>query len=253
MAVGKILHHGAAAGRRLIDLLLPPRCLGCGATVLDPATICAECWTGLTFITEPHCACCGLPFSFADEIGQGSVCAGCFSAKPHFDRARSVLVYDDGSRPLILAFKRADRTDAAPMFGRWLARAGAELLKDADIIAPVPLHRWRLFHRRYNQAALLAQSAGRIAGVTFIPDLLVRTRATPSQGGLGRLGRKRNIAGAFKIHKRYHGLAEGKRVVLVDDVFTTGATLEECAKVLRREEPAGIDVVTLARIVLADS
>jgi ComF family protein len=250
--IGRALQESAAATRRFVDLLLPPRCLGCGATVLDPASLCASCWTGLTFITAPHCACCGLPFSFADEIGQGSMCAACFSAPPRFDRARSALVYDDASRPLILAFKRADRTDAAPMFGRWLARAGEDLLDKADVIAPVPLHRWRLFHRRYNQAALLAQVAGKATGVRCVPDLLVRSRATPSQGTLGKLGRRRNVAGAFAIHPRHRGLIEGKRVVLVDDVYTTGATLEECAKVLRRAEPAAIEALTLARVVLTD-
>lgn len=233
-----------AAGAAL-DALLPPRCLSCGRAVDRQGGLCGACWSALTFIAPPACACCGLPFEYAVE-GE-NLCGACMAAPPPFARARAVLVYDDASRPLILGFKHGDRTHAAPPFGGWLARAGAELLADADLLAPVPLHRWRLFMRRYNQAALLARETGRAAGVVAVPDLLVRRRRTRSQGGLDRQGRHRNVAGAFAL--RRPGAVEGKRVVLVDDVLTTGATLGECARVLLRAGARRVDVLTLARVV----
>jgi ComF family protein len=166
-----------------------------------------------------------------------------------FDRARAAFAYDDASRRLILPFKHADRTQATPWFGRWLARAAGELAADADIVAPVPLHRWRLFRRRYNQAALIALALAREAARPAIPDLLLRRRATRSQGRLSRAGRARNVAGAFAVNERHSARVTGRRVLLVDDVMTTGATVEACADVLKRAGAAAVDVATLARVV----
>ncbi len=235
----------AAASTALLDALLPPRCLCCGAGVDRQGGLCPGCWTGLSFIAPPFCACCGLPFEY--EAQAGSLCGACLAEPPAFGRARAVLVYDDGSRPLVLSFKHGDRLHAAGAYGGWLARAGKELLADADLVAPVPLHWGRLFRRRYNQAALLAQALSRQAGVPTMPDLLVRRRATPTQGGLDRLGRHRNVKGAFAL--RAGQTVAGRRVVLVDDVLTTGATLAECARVLIRAGAARVDVLTLARVV----
>lgn len=229
----------------LLDALLPPRCLACGTAVDRQGGLCAACWTRLTFIAPPHCACCGLPFDFA--VPEETLCGACLAKPPPFDRARAVLVYDDGSRPLVLGFKHGDRIHAAGAYGTWLARAGAEILRDADLIVPVPLHRWRLFRRRYNQAALLSNALSKRSGVATVPDLLLRRRATRIQGGLGRLGRARNVKGAFALRRGAE--VAGKRVVLVDDVLTTGATLAECAAVLRRAGAARVDVLTLARVV----
>jgi predicted amidophosphoribosyltransferase len=150
--------RGVAAAA--LDALLPPRCLGCGGPVDRQGGLCPDCWGRLSFITAPHCACCGLPFDF--QVEGESLCGACLAEPPPYARARAVLVYDDGSRPLLLGFKHGDRTHAARAFGLWLARAGAELLAEADLLVPVPLHRWRLFRRRYNQAALLAQAVGRL-------------------------------------------------------------------------------------------
>jgi len=231
-----------------IDLVLPPRCVGCGARVDMPGLVCAKCWSGLTFIAPPFCASCGAPFDFAIE---GALrCAACLAAPPPYDRARAALVYDEASRGLVLSFKHGDRLQAAAAFGAWTARAGAELLAGADLVAPVPLHRWRLLQRRYNQAALIAHHAGKLSGVPHIPDLLERRRATPSQGSMGPSARARNVAGAFRLKPRHAERVRGASIVLVDDVLTTGATAGACVRVLRRAGAARIDVLTLARVVL---
>jgi len=231
-----------------LNLTLPPRCIGCGARVDTAGLACAKCWSDLTFIAPPLCACCGAPFDFAIEGAHR--CPSCYAAPPAYDRARAALIYDDGSRGLILGFKHGDRLHAAPAFGAWVARAGAELLEDADIVTPVPLHRLRLLRRRYNQAALIAAAAGEKAGVMHLPDLLERHRATPSQSTLGPVARARNVAGAFRLNPSHADRVKGSRIVLVDDVLTTGATVSACARVLRRGGAARIDVLTLARVVL---
>lgn len=236
-------------GRGLLDLVLPPRCLGCGGLVADPGTLCAACWQGLAFLGPPHCDCCGLPF--AHEPGGAGRCGACLADPPAFDRARAVLRYDDASKGLVLAFKHADRTDAAPAFARWMARAGQALLAECDLIAAVPLHWRRLFRRRYNQAALLALALGRLGGKPVAPDLLRRRRDTPPQGHLSRGARQRNVAGAFALSPAWQGRLAGKRVLLVDDVMTTGATLDAAAQVLTRAGAAGVDALTLARVVMA--
>jgi ComF family protein len=232
-----------------LDLALPPRCIGCGERVDAAGLACASCWTKLTFIAPPFCDCCGAPFDFAIEDVMR--CVTCHANPPAYDRARAAVIYDDGSRGLVLGFKHGDRLHAAPAFGAWAARAGAELLEDADLIAPVPLHRWRLLKRRYNQAALIADHAGGRFGITHLPDLLERHRATPSQGEMGPAARARNVAGAFRLNPRHADRVKGSRIVLVDDVLTTGATVTACARVLRRGGAARIDVLTLARVVLA--
>lgn len=238
--------------RRALDVVLPPRCLSCGTEVGAVGALCPVCWQGIGFIAAPHCARCGLPFDY-DPTGDGAgnlVCGACIARPPAFDRCRSVFAYDDASRPLILGFKHGDRTDCAPAFAQWLARAGAALVAEPDvIIAPVPLHRWRLLKRRYNQSAMLALELGRLTGRPVIPDLLLRRRATVSQGGLTAKGRARNVAGAFAPHPRWRDLVKGARILLIDDVFTTGATVGECARALRRAGARAVDVATLARVI----
>ncbi len=229
----------------VIDILLPPRCISCGAAVTEAATLCAECWRGLTFLGAPCCACCGLPFEF--DLGESALCGDCVRRLPTFDRARAALRYDDSSRKLILGFKHGDRLHPAPAFGQWLKRAGAELIGDADFTVPVPLHWTRLFARRYNQAAILAQALRAAGGPPVMPDALIRTRRTPPQGKGNREARRRNVAAAFAVKPGRD--VKGKRIVLIDDVFTTGATAAECARVLKRRGAARVDVLTLARTV----
>ncbi|HEY3918333.1 MAG TPA: ComF family protein [Stellaceae bacterium] len=232
---------------RLLDLLLPPRCLACGSPVAATGTLCTGCWRGLTFLGAPCCAGCGYPFDF--DLGPGGLCGACLAAAPRFDRARAALRYDDGSRPLILALKHGDRLHLVPPLGQWMHRAGVELLSEADLQLPVPLHWTRLFARRYNQAAALAHAIAKAGGPAVAADCLIRRRRTPSQGNKNASARRRNVAGAFAVKRpdKIHG----KRVVLVDDVLTTGATVEECARVLKRAGAVRVDVLTLARVVRA--
>lgn len=234
-------------GRLLLDAVLPPRCLGCGCVVAEPATLCAACWSGLRFLSDPQCRACGLPFDY--DRGEAALCGACLRRPPPWERARAALAYDEASRGMILRFKHADRTDAAPAFAGWMGRAGAALLAESDLIVPVPLHRLRLFTRRYNQSALLAQALGRAGGIEVLPDLLLRRRRTPSQGRLSVLQRRRNVAGAFALHSRHTALLPGRRVLLVDDVLTSGATAAACAKVLLRGGAARVELLTLARVL----
>ena len=233
------------AANAIVNVLLPPRCLGCGTAVTAAGTLCADCWRGITFLGRPCCEACGLPFDF--DLGESALCGACARERPAFDRARAALRYDDSSRKLILGFKHGDRLHLSPAFGQWLKRAGADLLPEADLVLPVPLHWTRLFARRYNQAAMLASSLRAAGGPPVAVDWLVRRRRTPPQGFGNREARRRNVAGAFAM--KPGRAVKGLRVVLIDDVLTTGATVSECAKVLKRAGAAAVDVLTLARTV----
>jgi ComF family protein len=247
----------ATAGRRLLDSVLPPLCLGCNEIVAEPGALCAQCWPGFSFIAAPHCLRCGVPF--VEDLGAGAECGACLKRAPRFRRARAALVYDDKSRSLVLPFKHGDRTDMARACGRWMASAGRELLADAELIAPVPLHWRRLFTRRYNQALLLARSLSRqrsamesIPGTAKLaPDLLRRARFTGSQAGLKAQERRTNVRRAFELHPRWAEAVRDRTVLLVDDVLTTGATVEACTQVLQRAGARHVDVLTLARVVRA--
>ena len=201
----------------------------------------------LDVLLPPQCDACGAPFAF--DLGQGALCGECVRARPPFDRARAVMAYGDVSRRMILAFKHGDRTDVAPALGRWLASAGGALIADADVVAPVPLHWTRLFHRRYNQAALLARVVGRESGLEVIADALVRRRRTRPQGRMGPAERRRNLKGALKANPRRLAKLEGRRVLLIDDVYTTGATATASAAALLKAGAAAVDVLTVARVV----
>jgi ComF family protein len=235
------------AGRTLLDAILPPLCLGCRETVADPGALCADCWRNLNFVSPPHCVRCGVPF--ARDVGERTLCVDCLVRPPRYRQARAAMVYDARSRRLVLPFKHADRTDMAPACGAWMARAGAELVAQADLVAPVPLHWRRLLVRRYNQAVLLARAVAREAGLALAPDLLRRTSWTASQAGLRAKERQRNVRGAFDVHPRWRGKLANRSVLLVDDVLTTGATVEACVAALLRAGAAHVDVLTLARVV----
>jgi ComF family protein len=251
MLIGRFGGLWQKAGRVVLDAVLPPLCLRCAEIVATPGTLCAACWQGFSFIAPPYCARCADPF--ATDPGAGALCARCVSRPPRYRQARAALVYDEESRRLVLPFKHGDRTEMARACGAWMARAGAELLADADIVAPVPLHWRRLFARRYNQAQLLARvvvrQAENRARLRLAPDLLRRRRWTGSQSGLRAEERRGNVRAAFDIHPRWLPEVAGKAVVLVDDVLTTGATVEACTRVLQRGGARHVDVLTLARVV----
>ena len=239
----------SALGSRVLDILLPPQCPSCNAVVESAGVLCGPCWKHIDFLGAPQCSACGLPFSFDAGLSDTVLCGACARRRPPYGRARAVLAYGEFSRKLILAFKHADRTDTAPALGRWMVTAGAELIADADVIAPVPLHWSRLFARRYNQSALLAGVGGRASGVAVVQDLLVRRKRTPPQGRMGVAARRRNVKDAFRVKRD----ASGLRVLLIDDVLTTGATVSNCAKELLKRGAAAVDVLTLARVVRAQA
>ena len=242
----------AVHARRWLDLLLPPRCLGCGAAVAAQGGFCGACFAALRFITRPLCRICGYPLPrtpVADPL-----CGACLERPPAFARLRAALVYEDVARRMVLRFKHGGRLEGVSTFAAWMMEAGEELLQDAELLVPVPLHRWRLLWRGFNQSALLARALARASGLAVIPDLLLRTRATPSQQGLSAAARRENVTpAAFRIARRWRGRIEGRRLLLVDDVFTTGATSEACATTLLRGGAAAVDVLALARVVREES
>jgi ComF family protein len=241
---GSIRH----AARAVLDLVYPPLCIACRGQVAEPGALCADCWRNIRFLDGPMCACCGLPFEF--DSGGETLCAGCHARPPAFDKARAVMRYDEASRGPILALKHGDRLDLAPAFARWLDRGGRALLEEADLVIPVPLHPRRLWSRRYNQSAELARALARLAAKPTRLEVLIRARATPSQGAMrSAKARRRNMLGAFKVSPRHKSAIAARNILLVDDVLTTGATAEACARALKRAGAAKVFVLALARVV----
>ena len=230
-----------------LDVLFPPDCPSCRAPVDAAHNLCRECFSKLRMITRPMCDCCGIPFVVA--IDDGAQCPECLVAPPHFARARSVMVYDGVSAPLISALKFHDQWAGLARYEAMLCTAGADLLTTADIITPVPLHWRRLWRRKYNQAALLAYGVSRNADIPCIPDLLVRTRYTKPQMRMKRAERLANVKKLFAVSEKHLAEITDKHILLVDDVVTTGATADACAKALRKAGAREVSVLTLARTV----
>lgn len=239
---------GTSFWRPIADALLPPRCPSCRARVADADNLCGACWREVHFIRAPLCDRLGIPLPFGSE--QTIVSAAALAEPPEYDRARAVARYDGRMRTLIHQFKFLDRGDLRVLFGRWLLAAGASLLTDCDVLVPVPLHRRRLLSRRFNQSAMLAKEVGRLSEHPVIANGLRRVRRTRPQIGLSEEQRRANVRRAFRLTARAATAVEGRNVVLIDDVITTGATVNACARVLRRAGARRVDVLALAVVGL---
>lgn len=244
-----------AAGRPLAQLLFPPVCPGCRTAIARAPAVCSACWSQLRFIERPFCEVLGLPFASdpgEGDLGEGVLSAGALADPPPFARLRAAVAYRDLAARLVAQLKYGDRTDLVPLMAAWMARAGTELLGDAEVVMPVPLHRGRLFHRRFNQSAELARALAASAGLPYRPLALARVKATRTQVGLGSRERRLNVRGAFRVVPGREGEVAGRRVLLVDDVFTTGATVSAATRALRRAGARDVDVLAFARVVTAD-
>ncbi len=241
------MRHAAGLGGAVLDVLLPPVCLTCDAAVDAPGRFCGACFTRMTFISRPFCRQCGAPVSHAG-LPAALLCAQCEEAPPPWGRARAALCYDTQSRKLILAMKHRDRPELARWLAVFMARAGADVLEEADLLVPVPLHPQRLRARRYNQAGLLARALGRIAGVPVRLDALVRLRVTPSLADLSAERRAAVLRDVFAPRRGAGASIAGRRIVLVDDVLTSGATCGACTEALLAAGAASVDVVVAARV-----
>ncbi len=228
----------------MLDLILPPRTLD-DAKPAQAVGLSAGAWSRIAFIDAPACDGCGSPFEHG--LGEGARCPLCLARPRLFDRARAACLYDDASRDLILQLKHADRTDLSGVLAAWIGRAACDLIEDAEAIVPVPLHRWRLLRRRYNQAAELARPLARRWRRPYLPDVLRRRRAD-TQAGKSASGRRRAVAGAFHVPDKARRRVEGRRLLLIDDVMTTGATAEACARALLRAGARAVDVAVVAKV-----
>lgn len=238
------------AGQWTGNLLFPPACAGCGVLVTAPGTVCGACWTDLKFIEKPYCAVMGTPFAY--DLGEGALSAEAIADPPPFRRARAAVVHDGIPRQMVHGLKYRDRTDLAPWMARWMMRAACELVADCDLIVPVPLHPRRLWTRRFNQSAELARAMAKDAGKRFAPELLVRIKKTRQQVGLGSNERAANVRGAFRVPEGQEIAVAGRTVLLVDDVYTTGATLKAATRALLRAKAEAVDVATFGRVLSGD-
>ena len=240
---GGIFRHAA---QQVVDVIYPPSCPACHAAMQQNGLLCAACWARTPFVERPFCERTGAPF--AQDLGAGLISPQAMADPPVWGRARCVALYQEGpARRLVHALKYGDRMDYAGPMGQWMARAGAELLAEADLLVPIPLHRRRLFQRRFNQAAALAQAVSQASGLPVDPGLLARVRRTAPQVGLSRAQRAENLQGAFQASDP--AAVAGRRIVLVDDVMTSGATCNAAARALLRAGAARVDALAFGRVV----
>lgn len=234
-------------GGAVLDQLYPPLCLNCDAPVAVADALCATCFRALRPITAPYCPVLGLPFEV--PLGPEARSAEAIANPPPFNRARSAVIYNEVARKLVGRLKYGDRPELASFCARLMARAGADLWVGDPVLVPVPLHRMRQLDRRYNQSAELARALGRITGLAVESGLVIRTRRTTQQVGLSASARERNVAGAFTVAADALVRLGGRRIVLVDDVITTGSTVNAVTRALNRARAGDVDVISFARVV----
>lgn len=233
--------------RGLTDLILPPLAHDSPEATAQ-AGLTPDAWSRVIFLEDPVCDGCGAAFEYDGGDFASDRCAACLARPYRFERCRAACVYDPASRGLILKFKHGDQQQFAPLFARWLSRAAAPLIEAADAIAPVPLHPGRLLTRRFNQAAEIARPLARSAARDYLPDALIRARATETQGGRSARGRRLNVKSAFAVTEAGARRVRGRRILLIDDVLTTGATAEACATALLDAGARAVDLAVVARV-----
>jgi ComF family protein len=224
------------------DFVFPPTCPGCGRINAAHGALCQSCWQDVSFIERPYCEVLGTPFSH--DLGPGFLSAEAIASPPVFDRLRAVCLFDGTARKLVHALKYRDRTELAPMMALWMTRAGSELLDRCDLVVPVPLHRWRLLSRRFNQSAELARHVAALSGRPFDGTSIRRRRRTLQQIGLGKNQREANMRGAFEVTAQGKLALAGRHIVLVDDVYTTGATVSAATRAIKRAGATEVSVLT---------
>ncbi len=246
-AATRTRHSFRTGLRGLIGIVYPPTCIACQAATGDAQALCPACWRGIGFIERPYCERLGTPFPV--DLGAGLLSPAAIADPPVFARARAVCRFDGTARELVHRLKYGDRVELSLTLGRMMAQAGRELAADADLVLSVPLHRTRLWRRRFNQATALARVVSRETGLPLATTLLTRIRRTRQQVGLTRTQRADNLQGAFHVSTAMRGLVEGRRILLVDDVLTTGATVNAASRALLRAGASAVDVLTFARVV----
>lgn len=234
--------------KKILEIIFPSHCLSCEEIVNKDALFCNACWPKLQFITEPKCKICSYPFEFQ---GLELICAKCLTQKPSFDKVISIFRYNDILKKVVKSLKYHEQTLIAKKLSKLLIARSQNEINNSDIVVPVPLHIKRLRKRKFNQAILLAKSLVKNQKIIFFPDLLIRTKNTKPQVELRKKERETNLKGAFALNIKYQSPIKGKNILLVDDVVTTGTTLEECAAILKKHGAKRVIAITIAKTALS--